>query len=189
LVKAGIELFRRKGYIATTVDEICEEAGVTKGAFFHHYASKEALGEACLKEWDCMTAAMEEMAPFHAVPDPLARLLACIDFYIGLFENPGLLKSCLAGTTVQEVSETHPILREAAHACFVSAESRLKAMLDEACEARNLKLDTASLAALWMAAIQGALVLCKASGDESVIGATLKHVRAYIASLFLDSRT
>jgi TetR/AcrR family transcriptional repressor of nem operon len=45
IVAAAIDLFRRNGYVATTVDEICAAAGVTKGAFFHHFESKEDLAE------------------------------------------------------------------------------------------------------------------------------------------------
>jgi TetR/AcrR family transcriptional repressor of nem operon len=180
LLAAGIDLFRRLGYVATTVDEICARAGVTKGAFFHHFDSKEALAEACLQRWDCQAAAMEEAAPFQAIDEPLEKVIGYMDFYIGLFEDPGLLKSCLAGTTVQEVSETHATLRQAAQACFVHAERRFKALLDDACRSRRGRLDTASLATLWMAAIQGSLVLYKASRDESVLGGNLRHVKEYI---------
>jgi TetR/AcrR family transcriptional repressor of nem operon len=183
LVRAGIERFRRHGYVATTVDDICAEAGVTKGAFFHHFASKEALAEACLRQWDCQGAAMEEAAPFQTIDDPLEKVLGCMDFYIGVFENPRLLKSCLAGTTVQEVAETHPTLRQAAHTCFAHAEQRFKALLDAACRGQHNRPDTASLARLWMATIQGSLILCKATQDESVIADNLRHVKEYIRAL------
>jgi hypothetical protein len=96
---------------------------------------------------------------------------------------PGALKSCLAGTTVQEVSESHPALRDAARDCFNSAATRLAAMLKEAAAARSKALESASLAALWMSAVQGSLILYKASRDESVIAATLNHVKNYINGL------
>ena len=41
LLDASLTAIRAKGYSATTVDNICETAGVTKGAFFHHFRSKE----------------------------------------------------------------------------------------------------------------------------------------------------
>jgi AcrR family transcriptional regulator len=50
--RRAIELARRNGYTATTVDEICTAAGLTKGAFFHHFPSKEALAaERCYREF------------------------------------------------------------------------------------------------------------------------------------------
>ena len=180
LLRAATDLFRREGYSATTVDTICEAAGVTKGAFFHHFPSKESLAEECLNQWNCQAAAMESAAPFHAVSNPLKRARAFMDFYIGLFSNPHLIKSCLAGTTVQEVADTHPSLREAANACFLQAEIRFKGILDAACKGKRRKPDTASLARLWMAAIQGSLILAKASGDDAVIRTSLEHVRDYI---------
>lgn len=43
LLDAAQNVFRTKGYAATTVDDICEAAIVTQGSFFHHFKSKEAL--------------------------------------------------------------------------------------------------------------------------------------------------
>ena len=111
VIRAGTELIRRNGYVATTVDEICAEAGVTKGAFFHYFASKEALAEACLDTWTQNFMAMIDSAPFHSINDPMERLVGCMDFFIGALGNPQFVKSCLAGTVVQEVSESHPALR------------------------------------------------------------------------------
>ena len=46
LLRAALGVIRVKGYSATSVDELCAAAGVTKGAFFHHFATKEALAVA-----------------------------------------------------------------------------------------------------------------------------------------------
>ncbi len=188
LLQAGIELFRRKGYVAATVDDVCQAAGVTKGAFFHHFASKEALAEACLTAWGCHAAGMMEAAPFQRAADPLDRLVGAMDFTIALFANPDVLKSCLAGTLVQEVAETHPALRAGAQACFGGSQAQFQTLLDAACARRRVRLDTAALARLWSATMQGALILHKASGDETVIPQSLTHVRDYIRSLVGDRK-
>ena len=57
LIDAAQLLVRRQGYAATSVDEICTSAGVSKGAFFHHFTSKEALAAAAADQW---TAGAEE---------------------------------------------------------------------------------------------------------------------------------
>ena len=46
LLQAAFTLLRTRGFTATSVDDLCAAAGVTKGAFFHHFPSKEALGVA-----------------------------------------------------------------------------------------------------------------------------------------------
>ncbi len=181
LIQAATDLIRRKGYIATTIDDICEHSKVTKGAFFHHFKTKEDLAEACLKAWDCQTAAMEQAAPFQAIQNPRKRVLGYLDFFAGLFDDPKTLKSCLAGTTAQEVSETNPVLRDGASVCFQNAQKRFQALLDEACKAAPRPVDTAGLASLWMAAVQGSLILSKASQDEVVIRRNLDHVKQYIS--------
>jgi TetR/AcrR family transcriptional regulator, transcriptional repressor for nem operon len=184
LLRAGTDLIRRNGYVATTVDQICTDAGVTKGAFFHYFESKEALAKACLQSWDQQFIAMVESAPFQTIADPVERLVGCMDFFIGVFGNPQVVKSCLAGTVVQEVSESHPALRAGAQACFASGQQRFQELLDAACHSRNLRLDTTSLAKLWMATIQGSFLLSKASREDAVVPENLQHVKHYIQALF-----
>jgi len=51
ILKAGEELFSRKGYEATSVNDICEKAGVSKGAFFHYFPTKEHFFLEILDLW------------------------------------------------------------------------------------------------------------------------------------------
>ncbi len=51
IVEAASLLFARNGYDATGVAEICQAAGVSKGAFYHHFATKQKVFVALLEEW------------------------------------------------------------------------------------------------------------------------------------------
>lgn len=188
LLGVGTDLMRRNGYNATTVDEICMAAGVTKGAFFHHFPSKETLATECLRNWPAQMAALHRAAAYQSIADPVEKVLASIDFMSEIFADPNVHKSCLAGTTAQEVSETSPVLRDAAQACFIQGEAYFKSLLDDACRSHNLILDTNSLAEHWMSTIQGSLLLAKASGDAAVISRNLTHFKNYLASLFNQKR-
>lgn len=126
-------------------------------------------------------AAMDAEAPFHAAKTTRERALAYMDFYISLFDDPSLLKSCLAGTTVQEVADTNPALRDAANVCFMNGAHRFQALLDDACRDAGKRADTASLADFWVATIQGSLILFKSSQNEAVIRRNLNHAKTYIA--------
>jgi len=186
LVHAGVELFRRNGYVATTVDQICAEAGVSKGAFFHHFESKESLAQSCLTAWKEHFAAMHENAPFQTIADPREKLLEAIDYFSAFFSQPNVLMSCLAGTIVQEVSESNTPLRDAANSCLANGRRLFKQLLDAACRNRRPDLDTDSIAKLWIATLQGSLLVHKASRDNSVIGDNLRHFRNYVESLLKE---
>lgn len=181
LLQSATELIRRQGYAATTIDQVCAHSGITKGAFFHHFKTKEELAEACLLAWDQMTAAREAGARFQRAADPRRKVLGYMEFFAGLFDDPRTPKSCLAGTTVQEVAGTNAALRTAANHCFKNAEKRFQALLDDACRASRKRVNTAGLASLWIAAIQGSLILAKASRDASVIRGNLEHLKQHIA--------
>lgn len=184
LVSAATALFVQKGFVATTVDDICSRAGVTKGAFFHHFPSKEAVCKTALGAWDETVAAAEAKATTGEFVDPIEKLEAHLDFFVNVFSNPDTVKSCLVGTTVQEVWQTHPDLRNEAKRCFEQASGRLETALQDAAEYAGADLETKRLADLYMATIQGSLILFKASHDESVIPMNLSRVKQYILGLF-----
>ena len=87
LLNAALTEVRTCGYEATTVDDLCKAAGVTKGAFFHHFKSKQDLAIAAAAHWSAVTGALFAAAPYHAYEDPLDQLIAYIDFRAALLEG------------------------------------------------------------------------------------------------------
>jgi AcrR family transcriptional regulator len=51
IIEAAIKLFSNHGFNTTSVDDICAEAGISKGAFYHHFESKQSLFLALLDGW------------------------------------------------------------------------------------------------------------------------------------------
>src|SRR5919109_564238 len=84
LLDAGQRLMLGRGFTATSVDQICTEAGVTKGGFFHHFRSKEDFAEAALEHYWATTQRMLQAAPFSELADPLERLHGYRDLFVAI---------------------------------------------------------------------------------------------------------
>ena len=82
LLDAALNVIRSKGYNATTLDDICAAAGVTKGSFFHHFSGKEDLALSAVKHWNDMTsglfASKTDTSSVLQMPEVDTRLLALI---------------------------------------------------------------------------------------------------------------
>src|SRR5579863_6547117 len=87
LLNAALDAIRAKGYSATTVDDICHAAGVTKGSFFHHFQTKDELALTAAGHWSQTTERFFADAPYRRLADPLDRLLGYVDFRIGLLQG------------------------------------------------------------------------------------------------------
>ena len=70
ILTAAQELFARTGYDAAGVAEICAAAGVSKGAFYHHFPSKQALFLTLLEDWLADVEAQLEAILSRRAPEP-----------------------------------------------------------------------------------------------------------------------
>jgi len=186
LLDAARSLIREKGYSSTSVDELCIQAGVTKGAFFHHFKSKEALAVAAANHWSDTTAILFGSAPYQQHGDPLHRVLGYLDFRKKLLKGEIAEFTCLLGTLVQEIYGTNPEIREACEASLSGHAATVEADIAQAMKHYRLRVPwtAKSLALHTQAVLQGAFVLAKATGGAAIAAASIDHLRRYIELLF-----
>src|SRR5450755_2427776 len=79
LLNAALRTIRTKGYGASTVDDICHAAGVSKGSFFHYFTSKEDLALAVAAHFSARADALFAAAPYRSADDARERVLRYID--------------------------------------------------------------------------------------------------------------
>jgi TetR/AcrR family transcriptional repressor of nem operon len=190
LLDAALYVIRAKGYEATTVDDICESARLSKGSFFHHFKSKEDLALAVAGYWIEGTTALFASAPYHAPADPLDRLLAYVDFRKSLLMGGLPDYTCLIGTMVQETYGTHPAIRQACESSISGHAATLVPDIEAAIRQRGIRGDwtAESLALYTQATIQGAFILAKARLSRDVAAQCIDHLSRYLELLFSERR-
>jgi TetR/AcrR family transcriptional repressor of nem operon len=174
------------GYAATTVDDICHAAGVTKGSFFHHFKSKDDLALSAAAYWGEMTEGFFASAPYHQSEDPLERLLGYVDFREEILRGDLPYYTCLLGTLVQETYATHPDFRAA---CDQGMSTHIAILMRDIEAAKKLYAPDApwsaeSVGYFIQSVLQGAFIFAKAKQGPNVVCESLAHLRRYLGLIF-----
>jgi TetR/AcrR family transcriptional repressor of nem operon len=186
LLDAALKVVRTKGYTATRIEDLCAEAGVTKGSFFHHFKSKDDLMLAAVAHWDAVTGGLFARAPYHDLADPLDRLLAYLEFRKELLAGDLPDFTCFAGMITQEAYETRPEIVAACARNIAGHARTLETDIREAMRKYGVNADWSaeSLALHTQAVLQGAFVLAKAKGGASIAADSIDHLHRYLTLLF-----
>ena len=191
LVDAGVALMRQKGYTATTVDDICAAAKVTKGAFFHYFKSKEDVARAALQRFGYGKDQDLHDAPFRKLADPLDRVYGRLEF---IMESMGgdsqVTKGCLIGMIAQELAFTNPEFRALCHELFVRLANDFAADLAaaKAVHVPGADFDPEKLALFFTSIFQGSSLLAKVSGSNAVLQDNIQQYRRYVEFLFTPAK-
>jgi AcrR family transcriptional regulator len=87
ILDAAVKKFAIAGYDAASVDEICGEAGVSKGAFYHHFPSKQAVFLALMQGWLAMIDMGMETVGKETVPETLVTMTNLLPGVFAAAEN------------------------------------------------------------------------------------------------------
>ena len=160
LVETARRLFGRQGFNATSLDEIVKEAGVTKGALYHHFSDKEELFKAVAESVRRDTTV--KLQDLFLLPDPFAALqsgcMAIFDAYL----DPNVRQIVLTDARSVLSSAAYRDLQSRDESAFVRATLR-RAMREGVIEIQPLR----PLAAMLTGAIGEACTLIADAEDPA----------------------
>lgn len=186
LLAAATGLMRMHGFPATTVDRICAEAGVTKGAFFHYFKSKEEIGEAAVEEW-CRGRVDLYFADLgDPDDDPLLRFHRWLDGLSRSVLDPDEQPVCLLGMMSHELAGTNERMREIFERKLEGWTGLAAQLLGAAKKIHPPKVDFDPMRVGWMlnSLWQGSLLVGKTRQEPSMIADNLKLFRQFVDDLF-----
>lgn len=186
LLEAAEEAVLARGLSAATVDEICRLAGVTKGAFYHHFKSKDALALAVLDHYYGRVAAAFTIASDLA--SPRERLDAMLTRAEEVAAGPLLRRGCLMAVFALETAERpDDRLRAAVAERFdqlgFGLETVLRQVLrEQGCAPKPARAQASFLARQFLVCLEGGITLAKAHKDPERVVEAVRFYRKSLAA-------
>ena len=189
ILDAAQNLVLEQGFGGTSVDEIIISAKTTKGGFFHHFPTKQALAHGLVERYvaqdlellDDLFARVEAESD-----DPLEQLLGFVELQEDLVDELGDVPGCLYASVMYEQELVDAGTRELIADAVRAWRTRVRAKLDEvvALYPPRVPVDLDALADQGLAVYEGTFVLSRALHEPELLRGQLRHFRTYLELLF-----
>ncbi len=184
---AAERLVERNGFSGTSVEAIIRESKSSKGAFFHHFATKRALAHALVTRYveadlELLRAGLEVAA---TESDPVAKVLAFLDFYENWSGDLTAESACLYIAVVTERDLLDQQTAAEIERAITTWRDALSGLLGAAYAHRGLRggPDPDDLADQLFVVFEGSYLVCRALGSGEPMRAQLRVFRQLVQAL------
>jgi TetR/AcrR family transcriptional regulator, transcriptional repressor for nem operon len=185
LKKSGV-LFNTKGYKATSISEITDATGFTKGAIYRHFGSKAELEKETLFH---LSAIMFEETKSRIKAELTAgnKLRALFRYFESYITKPVLKGGCPLLNAAIEADDANPELRKAALGVLNVLRDSLLTILTNGIKYKQLKadIDKDYFATIVIASLEGAIMMSKLRGDNEDIRRVIRHLEQQVKAIEL----
>jgi TetR/AcrR family transcriptional regulator, transcriptional repressor for nem operon len=187
LLEAGFREIHRQGFQPASLEAIVEGAGVTKGALYHHFATKQALGYAVVDE--IISSVLDErwITPLADAPDPVDVLVALVR---KAARAASVELGCPLNNLAQEMSGVDAGFQRRIERLYRRWEAGVARALERGQRQRRVRsdVDVGAAATFVVASIEGALGLAKTRGDHQPLQACAEGLARYLQTLRVAPR-
>jgi AcrR family transcriptional regulator len=186
LLAAAFEEIYRQGFQAASVDRILAGAGVTKGALYHHFPDKAALGYAVVDEVVKGLLLERWLTVLEESPaDPLTALQQTLRHRAESLTAEEIELGCPLNNLAQEMSPLDERLRERVAAALEAWAAGFTDALERAQDAGTVRpdVDAARVAAFLVAAVEGSFGMAKNARSVAVLRSNLELLADYLDTL------
>ena len=176
------ELFQSRGYCATGMQAIFEEAGVTAGAFYHHFVGKKDLALAVIEERVAAEVEQTWIVPVRDAKTTLDGVTSVFKNIASSLEARRAVRGCPLNNLTLELAFADPDFQSSLARVFENWQSEIEAKLKQDMNEQALaRSKPSSLAAYIIAVYSGAMALCKVQQSSAPLLQCLPELRARLS--------
>jgi AcrR family transcriptional regulator len=181
ILDAAAGLFQDQGYTATGMQAVFEKAGVTSGAFYHHFLGKKELGLAVVEERVAAEVESTWLAPLRGAPSTLDGVTKVLKSIAADLEKRRAVRGCPLNNLTLELAFADPEFQDKLQRIFEQWTQELTAKVKQDVEAGRLQsTKPAALATYIIAVYSGAMALCKVYQSPKPLTQCLAELTAKI---------
>jgi AcrR family transcriptional regulator len=181
ILRQAAELFNTQGYAGASIADIMKATGLKKGGIYNHFTSKEELWLESFEYMhklvvDYFNEALQQRK--HAAD----RLLSVIDCFEEYGTKPILAGGCPLLNTAIESDSTNPLLRARVRQAFTELSQLIQRIVERGLERGQLRpgTDAPQTARLFLASVEGAIMLSQLFDDPSYLHDASEHLRQHV---------
>lgn len=186
ILKKSGALFNTQGYKSTSISEITDATGFTKGAIYRHFENKDELE---IETLNYLSSIMFQKLRDRIKENATAadKLRSVFHFFESYISNPPLKGGCPLLNAAVEADDSNPGLRKAALKILNGLRESVVAMLAAGIKYKQIKagIDKEYYATLIIASLEGAIMMSKLAENDEDIKRMIKHLDKQIAEIEL----
>ena len=184
ILKESAILFNTQGYKATSISNITDATGLTKGAIYRHFASKDALEIQTLEH---LSMLMNEHLRDRIKKQPTAgkKLRTVFHFFKSYISDPPFEGGCPLLNAAVEADDAHPDLRMAALKILNGLRASVISIIEKGIYYKQIKkgIDKEMYTTLIIASLEGGIMMSKLQGNDDDLKRVVKYLEKQIEEI------
>jgi len=174
-------IFNTKGYSGTSLSDLTEATGLTKGSIYGNFANKDDVALSAF-DYNLSLLSKTRSALVATGSNSIEKLLNMAKFYRAEFKSSMIPGGCPILNTAIEADDTHPQLREKVSKAIKAWKKSIEAIVLQGIEKHEIKstIKAAEFATEFIAIIEGGIMLYKVTGNRSLLDTCIDRVEKII---------
>ncbi|WP_185290680.1 TetR/AcrR family transcriptional regulator [Chryseobacterium lactis] len=178
IIEKTATLFNTKGYISTSLSDITQATGLTKGSIYGNFENKDEVAIEVYKYNAGLLSKNLSRSFGDEFPAALDKLHAFVDFYRKnwpfVFSNGG----CPLMNAATEADDSFPALKKQVKNSFELWMNKVSSVIQQGQKNKEIskKIDAGQYASTFIMLIEGGILLSKTMGDQSFLNHALDRI-------------